>query len=144
MADATQVPDALQVPKLRNARASISSDTSGKASQLSGSSGKASVASTSSNPLAPVSQEQLLEDAENFAKTHGLLEYVDVIKKGALVAQDPTLFESLPMLTDEDRRVLRREITHKWDQPAMLYYLVVMCSVAAAVQGVCLPYYLCP
>lgn len=31
--------------------------------------------------------------------------------------------------------VLRREVTHKWDQPAALYWLVVCCSMAAAVQG---------
>ena len=96
------------------------------------------------NPLAGISHEQLMADAAEYAQTHGLAEYTETMQKGALVAQDPTLFESLPMLTDEDRRVLRREITHKWDQPAMLYYLVVMCSVAAAVQGVRLLYYLYP
>lgn len=136
MSDATQVSDALQVPKLRNARASISSGTSGKASQLSGSSGKESVASTSSNPLAPIAQEQLLEDAENFARTHGLLEYVDVIKKGALVAQNPSGFESISVLTEDEKAALRREIERPWSQPKMLYYLVLMCSLAAALQGV--------
>ena len=88
------------------------------------------------NPLAGLSHEQLLADAEEFAKTHELAEYAETIQKGALVAQDPTAFETLPMLTDEDRNVLRRELTHKWDQPKTLYYLVVMCSIAAAVQGV--------
>ncbi|RDX52241.1 hypothetical protein OH76DRAFT_1400584 [Lentinus brumalis] len=87
------------------------------------------------NPLAGLSHEQLMADAEQFAKTHELAEYMETIQKGALIAQDPTVFESLPMLTDEDRRVLRREVTHKWDQPKTLYYLVVMCSLAAAVQG---------
>ena len=96
------------------------------------------------NPLAGLSHEQLMADAAEFARTHELVEYTEVIQKGAVVAQDPTAFESLPMLDDEDRRVLRREFTHKWDQPAMLYYLVVMCSVAAAVQGVRLLYYLYP
>ncbi len=88
------------------------------------------------NPLAGLSHEQLMADAEEFAKTHELAEYTETIQKGALIAQDPTVFESLPMLTDEDRRFLRREVTHKWDQPKTLYYLVVMCSLAAAVQGV--------
>lgn len=88
------------------------------------------------NPLAGVSHEQLMADATIFASTHGLAEYTETIQKGALVAQDPTAFESLPLLTENDRVALRREITHKWDQPAMLYYLVVMCSIAAAVQGV--------
>ncbi|KAH9934522.1 uncharacterized protein BXZ73DRAFT_89586 [Epithele typhae] len=87
------------------------------------------------NPLAGLSQERLLADAATFARAHGLEAYTEAIQKGALVAQDPVAFEGLSMLTDEDKRVLRREFTHKWDQPFMLYYLVVMCSVAAAVQG---------
>ncbi|TBU25760.1 hypothetical protein BD311DRAFT_808927 [Dichomitus squalens] len=87
------------------------------------------------NPLAGISHEQLMADAAEYAQTHGLAEYTETMQKGALVAQDPTLFESLPLLTDEDRNVLRREVTHKWDQPFTMYYLVVMCSLAAAVQG---------
>ncbi|PIL24778.1 MFS general substrate transporter [Ganoderma sinense ZZ0214-1] len=87
------------------------------------------------NPLAGVPHEQLMAEAAIFAGTHGLAEYTETIQKGALVAQDPAAFESLPLLTEDDRVALRREITHKWDQPAMLYYLVVMCSIAAAVQG---------
>ncbi|KAI0767794.1 hypothetical protein C8Q74DRAFT_1370501 [Fomes fomentarius] len=87
------------------------------------------------NPLAGISHEQLLADAEDFAKTHGLSEHVETIQKGAILAQDPAAFETLPMLTEHDRVVLRREFTHKWDQPKTLYYMVIMCSVAAAVQG---------
>ncbi|KAI3606087.1 mfs sugar transporter, partial [Moniliophthora roreri] len=56
-------------------------------------------------------------------------------QKGALVAQDPTAFESLSILTEEDKELLRRETTHKWSHPRTLYYLVVVCSMAAAVQG---------
>ncbi|KAI1783044.1 hypothetical protein LXA43DRAFT_977304 [Ganoderma leucocontextum] len=78
------------------------------------------------NPPSGISHEQLMADTAEFAQTH----------KGAIVAQDPLAFESLPLLNDADRNVLRREITHgKWDQPLTLYYLVVMCSFAAAVQG---------
>ncbi|RPD60525.1 hypothetical protein L226DRAFT_387707 [Lentinus tigrinus ALCF2SS1-7] len=87
------------------------------------------------NPLAGLSHERLLADAEEFAKTHELAEYAETIQKGALIAQDPTAFEKLPMLNEADRFILRRELTHKWDQPKTLYYLVVMCSIAAAVQG---------
>ena len=88
------------------------------------------------NPLAGLSHDQLVSDADTFAKSHGLEEYAEVLQKGALLAQDPAAFESLPMLDENDRHILRREFTHKWSQPLTLYYLVVMCSVAAAVQGV--------
>ncbi|KAH9934461.1 uncharacterized protein BXZ73DRAFT_45706 [Epithele typhae] len=87
------------------------------------------------NPLSGIPHERLMEDAAAFARTHGLEQYTHTIQKGALVAQDPAAFETLPMLDDHDRHMLRREFTHKWDQPFMLYYLVVMCSLAAAVQG---------
>ena len=88
------------------------------------------------NPLAGLSHEQLMADAAEFARTHDLAEHTETIQKGALIAQDPTAFENLPMLTEHDRNILRREFTHKWDQPKTLYYMVVMCSIAAAVQGV--------
>ncbi|KAJ8696572.1 hypothetical protein PTI98_006432 [Pleurotus ostreatus] len=87
------------------------------------------------NPLEGIPQEQVMDDAEAFAKKYGLGELSDVFRKAALVAQDPLGFETLPHLTDEDRDCLRREVTHRWDQPKMLYYLVILCSVAAAVQG---------
>ncbi|KAJ3759665.1 hypothetical protein EV360DRAFT_81916 [Lentinula raphanica] len=87
------------------------------------------------NPLAHISHEQLMEDAKVFAETHGLEDLVVEFQKGALVAQDPSRFEDLTQLDEEDKVVLRRELTHKWDQPYMLYYLVILCSMAAAVQG---------
>lgn len=88
------------------------------------------------NPLEGIPHDQLIADAAAFAKSHGLGHLTEVFQKGALVAQDPSAFESLPLLDDEDRNVLRREVTHKWRQPAQLYYLVILCSMAAAVQGV--------
>ncbi|OSX66254.1 hypothetical protein POSPLADRAFT_1064660 [Postia placenta MAD-698-R-SB12] len=87
------------------------------------------------NPLEGIPHDQLIADAAAFAKSHGLGHLTEVFQKGALVAQDPSAFESLPLLDDEDRNVLRREVTHKWRQPAQLYYLVILCSMAAAVQG---------
>ena len=88
------------------------------------------------NPLAGISRDQLLYDGEAFAKEHGLGHLVDEFRKGAVVAQDPLAFESLDILSEDEKEVLRREQTHKWSQPFQLYWLVVMCSVAAAVQGV--------
>ncbi|KAI0267080.1 hypothetical protein BC834DRAFT_822948 [Gloeopeniophorella convolvens] len=87
------------------------------------------------NPLAGLSHDQLIADGAEFARTHGLEHLVEEFKKGALVAQDPLVFESLPYLTEADKNIFRREITHRWDQPKTLYYLVILCSVAACVQG---------
>ena len=88
------------------------------------------------NPLEGIPHDQLIADAGAFAKAHGLGHLTEEFQKGALVAQDPSAFESLPLLNDEDRNILRREMTHRWSHPLQLYYLVVLCSMAAAVQGV--------
>ncbi|KAG8686806.1 hypothetical protein FRC11_008342 [Ceratobasidium sp. 423] len=87
------------------------------------------------NPLAGIPHTKLEEQAHEFAHSHGLSEYADVIRKGALVAQDPLGFDSLSQLTLEEKAELQREQTHRWDQPITLYYLVVLSSMAAAVQG---------
>ncbi|KAM0751462.1 hexose transport-related protein, partial [Meredithblackwellia eburnea MCA 4105] len=87
------------------------------------------------NPLAGISHERLIAMGRAFANEKDLGEFAEEFEKGALIAQDPLAFESLPLLTEEDKAVLRREQTHKWDQPWTLYYLTIACSIAAAVQG---------
>jgi len=87
------------------------------------------------NPLTGISHERLEAMGRAFAQEKGLGQYETEFAKGAQVAQDPLAFESLDMLSDEDKNVLRREVTHKWDHPKMLYFLVICCSMCAAVQG---------
>lgn len=48
-----------------------------------------------------------------FAQEKGLGAEEEYFAKGAVVAQDPLAFETLDMLDDEDKRRLRREVTHK-------------------------------
>jgi hypothetical protein len=88
------------------------------------------------NPLAGLSHEQLMENGAEFARTYGLGEHEDLFRKGALAAQDPLAFNSISHFTDTEKDIFRREFTHRWDHPSTLYYLVILCSVAAAVQGV--------
>lgn len=87
------------------------------------------------NPLAGVGREQLFEDVEKFCQQHNLMEHFETFKKGALLAQDPKAAEKLNDFTLEDQSAVDRELTHRWDQPFQLYWLVVMSSLAAAVQG---------
>lgn len=90
------------------------------------------------NPLAGLSHEKLMEDGAEFARTHGLGHSEDLFRKGALAAQDPLAFDSISHFTETEKDIFRREFTHRWDHPSTLYYLVILCSVAAAVQGVSL------
>ena len=87
------------------------------------------------NPLADIPKAQLMKDVDDFCATHELQEYNAAFRKGALVAQNPHDIQSIEELDDTDRTHLEDEHTHKWRQPKTLYYLVIMCSLCAAVQG---------
>ena len=88
------------------------------------------------NPLSGIPKAQLMSDVEEFAREKDLGNILDLLKKGALVAQDPPSFETIEELDADDKTTLRREITHKWSQPRVLYLTVGLCSIGAAVQYV--------
>lgn len=90
------------------------------------------------NPLAGIPREQLLADVEDFAGNNNLNEHVALLRKGALVAQDPASFEDIQgeeALSEAEIYALKREITHKWSVPMTLYLTIATCSIGAAVQG---------
>ena len=85
---------------------------------------KSSVANTLiANPLAGMSEKALMEDVEQFAKEKDLLDALDDLKKGALVAQRKHRFETIVMLTEEEKNIIKREKENRWNQPAMMYYM---------------------
>lgn len=87
------------------------------------------------NPLTGVSKSKLLEEVEKFCRDYDLMDKLEIMKKGALVAQSPMKFHDIEELTDEDIHILEHEKSHKWNQPWMLYWLTVMCAMGAATQG---------
>ncbi|KAM0426193.1 hypothetical protein ACHAPT_008543 [Fusarium lateritium] len=87
------------------------------------------------NPLSVRTKEELMADVEEFCRKFDLLDFHDDFRKGALVAQSPRQAQHMPELSAQDKEVLEREHTHRWSQPFALYWLCVMCSLAAAVQG---------
>ncbi|KAG1762317.1 hypothetical protein EV702DRAFT_984048, partial [Suillus placidus] len=88
-----------------------------------------------SNPLHGIPHDCLMTDVEIFAQERGLTHLLSELKKGVLVAQGSTRHNRLDILSDEENQILTEEVTHKWRQMPMLYYMVVMSSLAAAVQG---------
>lgn len=76
-----------------------------------------------------------MKDVEQFAEEKGLNDSVELLKKGALIAQDPGNFENLDVLLEEEKEALRFEADHKWKHPWRLYFTIIVCSVGAAVQG---------
>lgn len=87
------------------------------------------------HPLSGIPHEELMEMGAVYARENDMEDLQEEFRKGALLAQDPEAFDTLPLLTDDDKYYLRREVTHKWSHPKALYHMVVMCSMAAAVQG---------
>ena len=87
------------------------------------------------NPLSGLTKEELLANVDDFCRRFKLTDFRETFHKGALIAQDPDSRDNLPGLTEDERTVLEREHTHRWSQPFTLYWLCVMCSMAAAVQG---------
>ena len=53
----------------------------------------------------------------------------------AAVAQNPLEYETLDVLDQSDRDVIRNEHEHKWSHPWTLYITVFLCSIGAATQG---------
>ncbi|KAL7624888.1 hypothetical protein AAE478_004102 [Parahypoxylon ruwenzoriense] len=90
------------------------------------------------NPLKGIPREQLMRDVEAFAYQKGLVEHIPVLRRGALVAQNPNDFEDQDgeeTLDEAEKTALRNEILHRWRMPARLFLTIATCSIGAAVQG---------
>jgi hypothetical protein len=85
-----------------------------------------------------MTDEEVLKDVDRFIDSRGLADKRDAFHKGALMARvqnQPNGFEKINMLSEEEKGWLRHEETHRWSQPFMLYFLVVLCAGSAIVQG---------
>ncbi|ETS82106.1 hypothetical protein PFICI_07108 [Pestalotiopsis fici W106-1] len=90
------------------------------------------------NPLKGIPRDQLMRDVEAFAHEKGLEEHIPLLRKGALVAQDPTNYENIDgaeALDEDEKLALYNEVAHKWHMPWKLFLTIATCSIGAAVQG---------
>ncbi|KAL4795583.1 hypothetical protein BDV19DRAFT_167127 [Aspergillus venezuelensis] len=87
------------------------------------------------NPLADLTEAQVLRDVEEFAQEYELNDILPDLRKGALIARDPDNFRSVAGITPEETEVIHNETAHKWRQPRALYFSIILCSIGAAVQG---------
>lgn len=84
------------------------------------------------NPLAGIPKHTLFRQVEEFANLKGLNDLIPMLKKGALVAQDPANYEDITgeeTLDDREIEALRNEVLHKWRQPFALYFTIITCSI---------------
>ena len=99
---------------------------------------QASVAAKLRNPLAGLSEEQVIADVDAWCVDKGLVEHQDAFRKGALIArmgQRDDGYEYVSQLSSEEKEIFRNEQAHRWSQPFMLYFLVILCAGSAIVQG---------
>ncbi|KAI5865276.1 hypothetical protein GGS23DRAFT_419594 [Durotheca rogersii] len=90
------------------------------------------------NPLKGIPRDQLMRDVETFAQEKNLTEHLPLLRRGALVAQNPHDFEDQDgedALDEAEKVALRNEIQHKWRMPPRLFLTIATCSIGAAVQG---------
>ncbi|KAM0748331.1 hypothetical protein T439DRAFT_358883 [Meredithblackwellia eburnea MCA 4105] len=87
------------------------------------------------NPLLGIPREQLLKEVEAFANEKGLVDRLPMLRKGAILAQSPHAYDELDILDADEKAVIAREHSRKWDQSGMLIFAVLLCSLGACVQG---------
>ncbi|KAG9944492.1 MFS transporter, partial [Aureobasidium melanogenum] len=87
------------------------------------------------NPLASLSKRQLFLDVEYYAQKYDLSNILDLLKKGALAAQNPDHPEAIEELGPEDVAILQDEKAYRWRHPKTLYAMVALNSIGAAIQG---------
>ena len=76
-----------------------------------------------------------MSDVEQFCRDKDMVDSTDLMKRGALVAQDPANFEALEELHQDEKEALRFEAAHRWKHPPRLFFTIILCSIGAAVQG---------
>ena len=89
------------------------------------------------NPLAYQTPEELRAKGRAYAMKHFLGDEEDVraFEIGACLAQAPEKWERVQGLRPEERAVLEKEMANRWAQPRLMYLVIVLCSLCAAVQG---------
>ncbi|KAF2797822.1 MFS transporter [Melanomma pulvis-pyrius CBS 109.77] len=87
------------------------------------------------NPLIHMTMEHMLDDVATFVKENDFQEIAPLLVKGALIARDPPGFADVADITEEEKLAISNEVLHKWRQPKLLYFTIILCSIGAAVQG---------
>jgi hypothetical protein len=78
------------------------------------------------NPLAGLSTDRLGAMGEEYAQKNGMTDEEDVraFRLGAIIAGNMNKFDTVEGLNEHELDVLRREDTHKWSNPKMLYAVI--------------------
>lgn len=75
------------------------------------------------------------QDVEEFVDRYGLSHKRELFQKAALLLGDESSEQEASYLSHEERSVLSRETTHKWQQSRILYFTIGICALGAIEQG---------
>jgi len=91
------------------------------------------------NPLAGLGAKQLADMGESFCRDAGITDDEDLraFRLGAMIAGNQNKYDTITELTEREREVLDREVTHKWSNPAHLYWVIASKSRRAGPLSVC-------
>jgi hypothetical protein len=78
---------------------------------------------------------QIKSDVKEFVTKYGLEPHEDVIYRGAILSMYPIGLEKNIELTEDEQMALQNETDHRWNQPFSLYFIAIIGSLAAVVQG---------
>lgn len=87
------------------------------------------------NPLSGFSTEDLIQQAQEFCQANHLNDQLENFKRGAILAANPQDLDRIPGITQEERQFIDWESSRRWKQPMMMYFIAVLSSMAAIVQG---------
>ncbi|PPJ59549.1 hypothetical protein CBER1_09800 [Cercospora berteroae] len=93
------------------------------------------IEATIRNPLAHLTKEELQRQADLFCTTYEFQDESETFRKAALLAQRQEEFEDIEELTEDDKKYLRMEHTHRWNLPWTLYLCIGIVSLGSAIQG---------
>ncbi|KAG7713583.1 hypothetical protein KL913_004923 [Ogataea haglerorum] len=85
------------------------------------------------NILSNYSEEQVMAMGRNYALKYGL--DPELFSRAAAVARAPNRFNSMEFLSEGEKEALYEESHHPWKLSRQLYWLIIMASLGAAVQG---------
>ncbi|GEQ70810.1 hypothetical protein JCM33374_g4489 [Metschnikowia sp. JCM 33374] len=85
------------------------------------------------NILSQYSEKQAMQMGRNYALKYNM--DAELFAKAAAVARNPSEFNSMDFLTEEEKIALNLELTKKWHIPRKLIEVIALGSMAAAVQG---------
>lgn len=81
-----------------------------------------------------LSEDNSADEVVKFTTIHGLQRELDTFRKALQLVQNENL-EDTSGLTDIEVESLRNESAHKWRQPKLLYFTILVCSFGAIEQG---------